>query len=80
VQQQIFNCPRCGWQNVAGQQFCANCGSGLGGGGQQQAYNPQQWYSCPIYHHLGAYCFGWSLDGDRQTKRIRLLAMSMYSI
>jgi len=47
VQQQIFNCPRCGQQNVAGHQFCSNCGMGLGGGGQQQAYNPQQWYSCP---------------------------------
>lgn len=24
--QQMFNCPRCGWQNMIGQRFCGSCG------------------------------------------------------
>lgn len=50
MRQQIFPCPRCGWQNAAGQRFCANCGTEIPGGGPQQAHSPQQMYSCPICH------------------------------
>jgi len=55
MQQQMFPCPRCGWQNAAGQKFCANCGAGLSGGGPQQSYSPQQMYSCPVCHQPVAY-------------------------
>jgi transposase len=56
--QQMFVCPRCGYQNRAGQQLCVNCGAGLSGGGSQQAYSPQQTYSCPICHQPVVYGVG----------------------
>ena len=35
--QQAAICPNCGSQNAPGQQFCTNCGTKLGRGGQQAA-------------------------------------------
>ncbi len=58
MRQQMFACPRCGWQNAAGLRFCGNCGAGLLGGGQEQAYGPQQMYSCPICHQPVVYGMG----------------------
>lgn len=58
MRRQMFACPRCGWQNIAGQQFCANCGVGLFSGGSQQAFGPQQVYSCPVCHQPVVYGVG----------------------
>lgn len=40
-------CPGCGQANVAGAQFCENCGNPLGGQPQQPFAQPQQQYSPP---------------------------------
>jgi hypothetical protein len=42
VQQQKINCPKCGSQNLAGQQFCGNCGAALVAVAQQVPTAPVQ--------------------------------------
>lgn len=38
--QQTFTCPKCGAQNLVGQQFCGSCGAGLFGGTQHYEWPP----------------------------------------
>jgi hypothetical protein len=42
VQQQKIKCPKCGLENLAGQQFCGNCGAALVAVAQQVPAAPVQ--------------------------------------
>jgi len=47
--QQKIQCPKCGFQNIAGQQFCGSCGAGLAVAVQQApAAQIQQAPTAPV--------------------------------